>query len=354
MNHKMRLAVATFAGLILVSSTAIIGSVLADNHNHHHHYHHKFTRDFSNSGNNKDVPKPSKDVPKPFTYLPVTNTTAKVNATANTTMHKDVVPKSKDFLTPYYKGMAYLNAGNYTEAISYFDKALAINPNYSLALNNKGAALYDRGIYNESIAYFDKALSVNPYYTTALYNKGASLNKLGIYNESIAYFDRVLAIQPTNALALVGKKLDLAAVSKTNIIAKPTGTTVTPQNLQTSDFGYYLQTRAKAPSPSYLTNTHTQKKRNLTCDQPGHTSCYSTGYSTGLLNTRISCSTMLVNSSANPSQINNYCLGYNVAAQHALQQQPRPLSSLSPRLSPPPRPLSSLSPPPSPPPRPVL
>src|SRR5215831_9566138 len=313
MNHKMRLAVATFAGLILVSSTAIIGSVLADNHNHHHHYHHKFTRDFSNSGNNKDVPKPSKDVPKPFTYLPVTNTTAKVNATANTTMHKDVVPRSKDFLTPYYKGMAYLNAGNYTEAISYFDKALAINPNYSLALYNKGAALY----------------------------------KLGIYNESIAYFDRVLALQPTNALALVGKKLDLAAVSKTNIIAKPTGTTVTPQNLQTSDFGYYLQTRAKAPSPSYLTNTHTQKKRNLTCDQPGHTSCYSTGYSTGLLNTRISCSTMLVNSSADPSQINNYCLGYNVAAQHALQQQPRPLSSLSPPLSPPPPPLS-------PPPRPVL
>src|SRR5215469_14509073 len=319
MNHKMRLAVATFAGLILVSSTAIIGSVLADNHNHHHHYHHKFTRDFSNSGNNKDVPKPRKDVPKPFTYLPVTNTTAKVNATANTTMHKDVVPKSKDFLTPYYKGMAYLNAGNYTEAISYFDKALAINPNYSLAL----------------------------------YNKGASLSKLGIYNESIAYFDRVLAIQPTNALALVGKKLDLAAVSKTNIIAKPTGTTVTPQNPQTSDFGYYLQTRAKAPSQSYLTNTHTQKKRNLTCDQPGHTSCYSTGYSTGLLNTRISCSTMLVNSSVNPSQINNYCLGYNVSAQHALQQQPRPLSSPSPPPSPPPRPLSSPSPPPSPPPRPL-
>ena len=57
--------------------------------------------------------------------------------------------------------MAYLNTGNYTEAITYFDKALAINPNYSLTLNNKGAALYGLGIYNESIAYFDKALSVN-------------------------------------------------------------------------------------------------------------------------------------------------------------------------------------------------
>jgi tetratricopeptide (TPR) repeat protein len=232
-----------------------------------------------------------------FTCLPVTgvmgtttNTTAKVNATPNTTLHKTGVPKpNKDFLTLYYKGMAYLNAGNYTEAIPYFDKALAINPNYSLTLNNKGAALYGLGIYNESIAYFDKALSVNPRYTTALYNKGAALSKLGIYNESIAYFDKVLATQPTNALALAGKKLDLATFSKTNIIAKPTGTIATPQNPQSSDFGYYLQKRATAPPQSYLTNTHTQKPI-LTCDQPGNPSCYSIGYSKGLLNTRLSCS----------------------------------------------------------------
>src|SRR5215469_13930660 len=231
-----------------------------------------------------------------FTYLPVTSTTAKVNANPNTTMHKDVPKPSKDFLTPDYKGMAYLDVGNYTEAIPYFDEALAINPNYTLALNNKGAALYGLGIYNESIAYFDKALSVNPRYTTALYNKGAALSKLGIYNESIAYFDKVLAIQPTNALALAGKKLDLAAFSKTNIITKPTATIATPQNPQLSNFGYYFEKRVTTPPPSYLTNSHTQKTRNLTCDQPGHTSCYSIGYSTGLLNTRVSCSTMLLNS----------------------------------------------------------
>jgi tetratricopeptide (TPR) repeat protein len=264
-----------------------------------------------------------------FTYLPVTgvmgattDTTTKGYATPNTTLHKTGVPKpSKDFLTPYYKGMAYLNAGNYTEAIPYFDKALAMNPNYSLALNNKGAALYGLGKYNESIPYFDKALSVNPYYTTALYNKAAALSKLGIYNDSIVYFDKVLAIQPTNALALAGKKLDLASFSKTNIIAKPTGTIGTPQNPQSSDFGYYFQKRATAP-PSYLTNTHSQKPV-LTCDQAGHPSCYSIGYSKGFLNTRVSCSATTLNSFvlANPSQVNNFCSGYRVAQQQALQQQ---------------------------------
>ena len=101
-----------------------------------------------------------------------------------------------------------------------------------------------------------------------------------------------------------------------------TGTIPTPQNPQSSNFGYYLQKRATAQPPSYSANTHTQKPI-LTCDQPGHPSCYSIGYSNGLLNTRVSCSTMLLNTSANPSQINNYCLGYKVAAQHMLQQQLR-------------------------------
>ena len=99
-----------------------------------------------------------------------------------------------------------------------------------------------------------------------------------------------------------------------------TGTIPTPQNLQSSDFGYYLQKHAAAPS--YPTNTHTQKPI-LTCDQPGHPSCYSLGYSKGLLNTQTSCSAATLNSFviANPSQVDNFCSGYRVAAQQALQQQ---------------------------------
>jgi len=101
-----------------------------------------------------------------------------------------------------------------------------------------------------------------------------------------------------------------------------TGTIPTPQNPQSSNFGYYLQKRATAQPPSYSTNTHTQKPI-LTCDQPGHPSCYSLGYSKGLLNTQTSCSAATLNSFviANSSQVNNFCSGYRIAAQQALQQQ---------------------------------
>jgi tetratricopeptide (TPR) repeat protein len=38
-------------------------------------------------------------------------------------------------------GRALFKSGNYTGAIKYLDKALAIDPNYKLALNNKAWAL---------------------------------------------------------------------------------------------------------------------------------------------------------------------------------------------------------------------
>jgi hypothetical protein len=100
----------------------------------------------------------------------------------------------------------------------------------------------------------------------------------------------------------------------------PTGMIATPQN-QSSEFGYFQNRVTAAPPPSYPTNTHTQKPV-LTCDQPGHASCYDLGYSKGLLNTQISCSAATLNSFviANPSQVNNFCSGYRIAAQQALQQ----------------------------------
>jgi len=101
-----------------------------------------------------------------------------------------------------------------------------------------------------------------------------------------------------------------------------TGTIPTPQNPQSSEFGYFQKRNATAPPPSYPTNTHTQKPI-LTCDQPGHPSCYSLGYSKGLLNSRLSCSAATLNSFviANPSQVNDFCSGYRIAAQQVLQQQ---------------------------------
>jgi tetratricopeptide (TPR) repeat protein len=138
------------------------------------------------------------------------------------------------------------NQANYTEAIRYFDKALAVDSNNLGAIFYKGAALdnlgnrtqsfnliakslvlsgqilstdptnvdvlaikgraFNRlGNYTEAIRYFDKALAVDPSYKYALANKGLALSKLGNYTEAIRYFDKALAVDSRFVYALGSK-----------------------------------------------------------------------------------------------------------------------------------------------------
>jgi tetratricopeptide (TPR) repeat protein len=102
-------------------------------------------------------------------------------------------------------GNKYLNQGNYTEAIKYYDKALVIDPNYVSVLNSKGVALKNLGNYTEAIKYYDKALAIDPNYVNALHNKGVVLDNLGNYTEAITYYDKALAIDPNRVETLNNK-----------------------------------------------------------------------------------------------------------------------------------------------------
>ena len=69
------------------------------------------------------------------------------------------------------KGDAFYNQGNYTQAIQYYDKALATDPNDKYALDGKGNALHNQGNNKLAIQYYDKALAIDPHYMDAIYDK---------------------------------------------------------------------------------------------------------------------------------------------------------------------------------------
>jgi len=60
--------------------------------------------------------------------------------------------------------------GRISEAIIYYDKALAINPNFLPAINNKANALANLGQYDEARKLYESAIAKNPNYTTAKEN----------------------------------------------------------------------------------------------------------------------------------------------------------------------------------------
>ena len=79
------------------------------------------------------------------------------------------------------KGNTLFYQGNYTQAMQYYDKALAIDPNIEEAPTGKGTALYGLGNYIQALQYFNKALAIDPNNKVALSGKGASLNRIGHY-----------------------------------------------------------------------------------------------------------------------------------------------------------------------------
>lgn len=56
--------------------------------------------------------------------------------------------------------MPLFGLGNYEEAIKWYDKALAIDPEYAQTYYNKGSSLYALGRYKEAIPEFDKCIEL--------------------------------------------------------------------------------------------------------------------------------------------------------------------------------------------------
>ncbi|MFZ0513199.1 MAG: tetratricopeptide repeat protein [Candidatus Nitrosopolaris sp.] len=73
---------------------------------------------------------------------------------------KDLVVSGND-TTLYNKGLALYKLENYTGAIKYYDKALAINPKDVSALSDKGSALDSLGNHTGAIEYYHKASASN-------------------------------------------------------------------------------------------------------------------------------------------------------------------------------------------------
>jgi Tfp pilus assembly protein PilF len=103
----------------------------------------------------------------------------------------------------------------YDEAISYYKKAISIDPDYSEAMNNLGVTYAETGNWDEAVTYFDSALA-NPMYETpesAYANKGYVLYMKGDYINAERAVKEALIINrlfpmASYVLGLVYTKLD--------------------------------------------------------------------------------------------------------------------------------------------------
>lgn len=86
---------------------------------------------------------------------------------------------------------------------------------YDLADIVKNAVKLDtRGQYEEALSWYDKALKIDPKDVNTLFKKALLLSKTGKYEQAVFLFDQVIEIDPTLVSALVNRRIVLEKLGK--------------------------------------------------------------------------------------------------------------------------------------------
>ncbi len=116
------------------------------------------------------------------------------------TLWADAVVKDPNNWVGYYN-LGTFSEGNWSpdEKLAWFQKSLAINPDYAPAHNNLGLVLEEKGEIDAATAQFEKALNLDSNYAAARYNVGRMLQQKGQVDAAIGQYEKALEIDPNFA-----------------------------------------------------------------------------------------------------------------------------------------------------------
>lgn len=106
------------------------------------------------------------------------------------------------------RGLTYADLGEYAAAISDYDRAIAIFPNgkeKSVAFRNRGNAHYAQGEYATAISDYDSAIELSPKDAVSYRNRGNAHYAQGEYTIAIADYDRAIELNPEDADAYMNR-----------------------------------------------------------------------------------------------------------------------------------------------------
>ena len=98
-------------------------------------------------------------------------------------------------------GASTAKIGKQDEAIEFYNKSIALKPDYAEAYGNMGNTLQEQGKLDEAIEAYNKAISLKPDYAEAYSNMGATLQELGKLDEAIGAYNKAISLKPDYAEA---------------------------------------------------------------------------------------------------------------------------------------------------------
>ncbi|MCE5298799.1 MAG: tetratricopeptide repeat protein [Methanoregulaceae archaeon] len=105
-------------------------------------------------------------------------------------MEKTIVSISQEARYFYDRAMDAETRNNPQKVLEYFDRAIAMDSGYAMALNEKGNFLDLMGRLDEALACYDTALELEPEDAEIWFNKGLTLKKIGREKDAVSCINR--------------------------------------------------------------------------------------------------------------------------------------------------------------------
>jgi Tfp pilus assembly protein PilF len=106
------------------------------------------------------------------------------------------------FVNIFNAGLEAQRAKNLPLAETFYRKAMEINPDDAMLLNNFGVCLCEQGKTEMAVENYKRAIKLDPTRPMAHNNLGVELNALERHEEAIKAFKRAVEIQPINPTAI--------------------------------------------------------------------------------------------------------------------------------------------------------
>lgn len=115
------------------------------------------------------------------------------------TQYQKALYLKPDFAEAYYN-LAYIRnqLGQVEKAIPLYQKVVELSPDLSEAHNNLGNAYQHQGLLDEASACYQKALALRPGNHKALSNMGNILQEKGRLAEAVSFYEKAIALRPDN------------------------------------------------------------------------------------------------------------------------------------------------------------
>jgi protein O-mannosyl-transferase len=91
---------------------------------------------------------------------------------------------------------ALYGRGDVHNALKYFDRSIALSPNYDLLYYDRGNVKFGLKDFQGAVADYDMALKINPFHATSYHNRGFAKEQMKDYLGAMADYEAVLKINP--------------------------------------------------------------------------------------------------------------------------------------------------------------